>query len=175
MTFPSPRRREHYAASLTTPGQHDVDHHPFANPPSDPSWIGNYLGGDDSERDLPVPIPNTEVKPLCADGTARVTVWESRSSPPSSIDPPVETESVSRGVFWFLLRSGRAFRLPRAGSDGQCGFCRGDAATRCGCGRGDLASSWDLPGRDAVLVVGRSDPGCVYGIAGRSMANGAAG
>jgi hypothetical protein len=29
----------------------------------------------------PVPIPNTEVKPSTADGTARVTVWESRSLP----------------------------------------------------------------------------------------------
>jgi hypothetical protein len=29
----------------------------------------------------PVPIPNTEVKPCRADCTARVTAWESRSSP----------------------------------------------------------------------------------------------
>src|SRR5450432_2840177 len=29
----------------------------------------------------PVPIPNTEVKPRRADDTARVTVWERRSSP----------------------------------------------------------------------------------------------
>ena len=29
----------------------------------------------------PVPIPNTEVKPYCADDTAWVTVWESRSPP----------------------------------------------------------------------------------------------
>ena len=34
-----------------------------------------------SERDPPVPIPNTEVKPFSADGTARVAVWESRSRP----------------------------------------------------------------------------------------------
>src|SRR3989442_7835412 len=31
------------------------------------------------ERATPVPIPNTEVKPLGADGTARATAWESRS------------------------------------------------------------------------------------------------
>jgi hypothetical protein len=36
-----------------------------------------------SERVTPVPIPNTEVKPLSADGTARVTWWESRSPPNS--------------------------------------------------------------------------------------------
>ena len=29
----------------------------------------------------PVSIPNTKVKLQCADGTARVTLWESRSSP----------------------------------------------------------------------------------------------
>ena len=32
-------------------------------------------------RVTPVPIPNTEVKPATADGTAWVTVWESRSLP----------------------------------------------------------------------------------------------
>src|SRR5512145_44836 len=37
---------------------------------------GGYIG-----RVTPVPIPNTEVKPARADGTARVTVWESRSLP----------------------------------------------------------------------------------------------
>jgi hypothetical protein len=37
--------------------------------------------GDSSEGVTPVPIPNTEVKPLSADGTARETGWESRSLP----------------------------------------------------------------------------------------------
>ena len=37
--------------------------------------------GNDSERDTPVPIPNTEVKPLSADGTWVVTPWESRTLP----------------------------------------------------------------------------------------------
>ncbi len=37
--------------------------------------------GGNRERETPVPIPNTEVKPLIANGTARVTVWESRSLP----------------------------------------------------------------------------------------------
>ena len=31
-------------------------------------------------RVTPVPIPNTTVKPLMVDGTARETVWESRWS-----------------------------------------------------------------------------------------------
>ena len=39
------------------------------------------VSGDFVGRVTPVPIPNTEVKPAGADGTARVTVWESRKSP----------------------------------------------------------------------------------------------
>ena len=37
------------------------------------------MPGDYCEGETPVPIPNTEVKPLNADGTA--LGWESRSSP----------------------------------------------------------------------------------------------
>ena len=37
--------------------------------------------GDSSEGETPVPIPNTEVKPLSPDGTALETVWESRTLP----------------------------------------------------------------------------------------------
>ena len=36
-----------------------------------------YFGGY-REEVTPVPISNTEVKLLCADGTAWATVWESR-------------------------------------------------------------------------------------------------
>ncbi len=41
----------------------------------------DYFAGNDRERATPVPISNTEVKPLIADGTALVAVWESRTSP----------------------------------------------------------------------------------------------
>jgi hypothetical protein len=43
--------------------------------------VANDLLGDYSERDPPVPIPNTEVKPLSPDCTARASVWESRKLP----------------------------------------------------------------------------------------------
>src|ERR1039458_8344721 len=39
------------------------------------------VSGGHSGRVTPVPIPNTEVKPACADGTWGETPWESRSSP----------------------------------------------------------------------------------------------
>ena len=45
-----------------------------------PDRVEKFSGGN-RERETPVPIPNTEVKPLSADGTALATGWESRSSP----------------------------------------------------------------------------------------------
>ena len=42
--------------------------------------------GGDRRGVTPVPMPNTEVKPFTADGTARVTVWESRSLPGFSLE-----------------------------------------------------------------------------------------
>ena len=41
------------------------------------------ISGDYGERDPPVPIPNTEVKPFSADGTWLETTWESRTLPDS--------------------------------------------------------------------------------------------
>ena len=48
---------------------------------TDPDYSVVDSPGDHSERATPVPIPNTAVKPLSADGTAWVTVWESRTLP----------------------------------------------------------------------------------------------
>ena len=41
----------------------------------------NSIPGGVAGGATPVPIPNTEVKPSRADGTALVTAWESRSLP----------------------------------------------------------------------------------------------
>ncbi len=51
---------------------------------TNPTRLATYgikILGDHSEGVTPVPIPNTEVKPFSADGTAWVTVWESRTLP----------------------------------------------------------------------------------------------
>ena len=47
------------------------------------SAVARYprISGDDFEEATPDPIPNSEVKLFGADGTARVAVWESRTSP----------------------------------------------------------------------------------------------
>ena len=41
--------------------------------------MGSEMIGCYSSVVTPVPIPNTEVKHTCADGTAWETVWKSRS------------------------------------------------------------------------------------------------
>jgi hypothetical protein len=45
------------------------------------SILAAFWKGDDGGGDTPLPIPNREVKPASADGTAGETPWESRSSP----------------------------------------------------------------------------------------------
>src|SRR5215475_13176980 len=45
------------------------------------------VSGDRTERVTPVRIPNTEVKHIWADGTARATLWETRSSPGLNQNP----------------------------------------------------------------------------------------
>ena len=46
-----------------------------------PGPLERKVSGDHSGRVTPVPIPNTEVKPACADGTWGETPWESRTLP----------------------------------------------------------------------------------------------
>ena len=44
-------------------------------------WLVKPVSGGYGGGVTPVPIPNTEVKPACADGTWDVGPWESRSLP----------------------------------------------------------------------------------------------
>ena len=53
---------------------------------------GVYIAGV-----TPLPIPNREVKPRRADGTIRVTVWESRSMPDIFFNAPCK----KHGAFLF--------------------------------------------------------------------------
>ena len=48
--------------------------------PLDPRVCHKSYGGH-SERETPGPIPNPEVKPFSADGTATERLWESRTPP----------------------------------------------------------------------------------------------
>ena len=59
----------------------------------------SVISGDHSGGVTPDPIPNAAVKPSSADGTARVTVWESRSLPGFFVR---KTPGESLGFFhWF--------------------------------------------------------------------------
>src|SRR5271167_1315258 len=66
------------------------------------STFGFYeFPGDHTARVTPVPIPNTEVKPRRADDTARVTVWERRSSPGIKLEKAVLSNQ--DGLFLFQV------------------------------------------------------------------------
>src|SRR5205809_6239787 len=67
-----------------------------------------YAGGH-RIRVTPVPIPNTEVKPDTADGTAWETVWESRSLPAVIRGPDRES-----GRVFFCTSAAIARVLPDA-------------------------------------------------------------
>src|SRR5690606_4211807 len=120
-----------------------------------PSLRMREFSGGHGEGETPVPIPNTEVKPLIADGTARETVWESRTLP-----EPISTSAQrgwpnsktpenprSRGFSFFAAVSPPPDSEPSAGGwteqrersladasfapapDGQT-FCRGRSAAK---------------------------------------------
>src|SRR5690606_18752238 len=71
-------------------------------------------------RVTPVPIPNTEVKPATADGTASAGVWESRSLPGLFVEKPGTHPSPGLFCFAHLLcppsRRPRAIRLGTIGA-----------------------------------------------------------
>src|SRR4028118_1361642 len=114
-----------------------------------PGFTTEYIPlikGDDSGGDTPLPLPNREVKPASADGTARETLWESRSSPIFLLaGQPVSLSTVSfvagaGGAGFFLLgfcsgRDGRVLLYGEAlgtersgrGGEGRCGGGRGGA------------------------------------------------
>ena len=61
-----------------------------------PSGVRDRAGGHGG-RETPGPIPNPEVKPSSADGTARGSVWESRR-PPDHAPSPAGTRNPRQGA-----------------------------------------------------------------------------
>src|SRR4051812_42292906 len=72
---------------------------------------GHQSYGGHSERETPGPIPNPEVKPFSADGTATERLWESRT-------PPDIHSVVEATVRWPLLISA-PFAGPTPGADSR--------------------------------------------------------
>jgi hypothetical protein len=71
----------HLRASRRCGGQAAIRLAPEARAAGEGGTPGSKFAGGHRIRVTPVPIPNTEVKPDTADGTAWETVWESRSLP----------------------------------------------------------------------------------------------
>ena len=62
-------------------GIHNNKTQPVKNP-------SRFCHGGHSERETPGPIPNPEVKPPSADGTAHASVWESKTPPDNTPNAP---------------------------------------------------------------------------------------
>ena len=78
-----------------------LSHNLFRSERFDEATLQIYFGGD-GKGDTPVTIPNTEVKPFSADGTARVAVWESRTPPKYSYKKAPDGCSKTTGAFFRL-------------------------------------------------------------------------
>lgn len=85
--------------------QHETD--PIQQDPESWTVPGGHSGGE-----TPVPIPNTEVKPSSADGTAWATARESRS-PPGFIQQKPPRLALPCGLFVFPVFLVVLENLPR--------------------------------------------------------------
>jgi hypothetical protein len=70
-------------------------------------FVGHQFPGGHRSRVTPVPIPNTEVKPVSADGTACVSAWESRSLPGLFAKPDAHIELSGFSLYAPATRAGR--------------------------------------------------------------------
>ena len=66
------------------------------------SIFDKRFSGDHSERVIPDSIPNSVVKPLCADGTAGLSLWESRSLPDSLKGRRARLNAYSAAFFYAI-------------------------------------------------------------------------
>src|SRR6185295_12885986 len=88
---------------------------------------GTKYAGGHRIRVTPVPIPNTEVKPDTADGTAWETVWESRSLPALFLRPA----SFGSRAFVCTPACDRDIQFPMR-CMGRCSGAAAQARRRCG-------------------------------------------
>ena len=61
--------------------EYENNHHAWNTPQHVWGCVFRQSYGGHSERETPGPIPNPEVKPFSADGTATERLWESRTPP----------------------------------------------------------------------------------------------
>ena len=99
------------------------------------------ISGDNGERDPPVPIPNTEVKPFSADGTWLETIWESRTLPDST------KKSLRRCLGLFLCASRQVLLPGRFQANVQ--HCTWLGSTMCAASGGSSTwgNTWESRGK----------------------------
>jgi hypothetical protein len=107
-------RLDHFTGVTESP--QDPVFKPLFSKKTNPWVLPPYpISGGDSEEATPVPIPNTVVKLLSANGTARAIAWESRSPP----DPYITKAGKHSMLPGFCLSStntpGFQFRAIRRG------------------------------------------------------------
>ena len=83
--------REKHAAERALAQQHSAERTPTHPVPHPTFTAGGYGAGDP-----PDPIPNSEVKTRCADGTAGATRWES-TAPPANLKAHARFDREIRG------------------------------------------------------------------------------
>ena len=120
VAYPPSRRHAKAGRSLRSSGTtDDVSYARLVSCDPRHQTPGTKYAGGHRIRVTPVPIPNTEVKPDTADGTAWETVWESRSLPAVIVKPDVER----RRAFVFLAAANSAHTVshapPSAGTAGE--------------------------------------------------------
>ena len=86
--------------------------------PAAQRFPGGHRGGEP-----PVPIPNTEVKPSTADGTAGAGLWESRSLPGLFLRSNARSTQMLR-AFCRFRAAVRNSAAPRAGTAAETGSAR---------------------------------------------------
>ncbi len=73
-----------------------------------PDCMNSYtISGGYSEEETPVPIPNTAVKLLSADGTAWAAMWESRSPPDYTSQGPIQKTRIGPLLIAAVIASRR--------------------------------------------------------------------
>ena len=99
------------------------------------------ISGDNGERDPPVPIPNTEVKPFSADGTWLETTWESRTLPDST------KKSLRRCLGLFLCASRQVLLPCRFQANVQHCTWLGSPMCAAGGGSSTWGNTWESRGK----------------------------
>ena len=101
-----------------------------------------FCHGGHSERETPGPIPNPEVKPPSADGTAHASVWESKTPPDNTPNAPTTHQLWGRNHTPTKNHhpSGRSGFTPiRARGIGRSPIIRGDSREKELRGRGSAS------------------------------------